>query len=120
MAAGEHDPLWISDVFQTELRGPQSSFRRTCILLFPPIGNRPSRFSVTRRAAKTLLSKVRALLAQKTPSMSPAEYDKAAEAYMHACIAMPFFCYVSPALFGLTDSDGEPQLKQDGMKGDAR
>ncbi|WP_416067298.1 hypothetical protein ACK9YZ_30865 [Rhizobium sp. ZK1] len=121
MAADEHAPHWVSDVVQTELREPQKFCGRTCILLFPPIDNWLPRPSVTRRIAKKLLSKVRAILASNTPSMSPAECEKAAEAYLHACTAVPLFCYVSPALYGLASKVGEQALEHGGSQaGDER
>jgi hypothetical protein len=36
--------------------------------------------------------------------MSTVVRDDPAEAYLHACLAAPFFFYVSPATYGLADN----------------
>jgi hypothetical protein len=43
--------------------------------------------------------------ATDTPTTSSAD---PVEAYLHACVAVPLFCYVSPAIYGLTGSRDEP------------
>ena len=62
-----------------------------------------ARATVLKKMTDGLVSKARALVARHLPAMSPGESADPAEAYLHACLAIPFFCYVSPATYGLAD-----------------
>jgi len=56
---------------------------------------------------KAALARVRGFFAHQPsdePSVSCADPD---EAYMHACMAATFFCYVSPELYGFTGTTDE-------------
>ncbi len=55
----------------------------------------------TLKRACSFLSKFRASLASPTANTPVISCVDPAEAYLHACIAAPFFCYVSPAIYGL-------------------
>lgn len=42
-----------------------------------------------------------------------------AEAYLHACVAASFFCYVSPAIYGLTGTiDERGVMRSNSQSGD--
>jgi hypothetical protein len=54
--------------------------------------------------------------APTTPTVSSAD---PAEAYMAACLAASFFCYVSPSIYGLAESsDGRAEKRKASRKGD--
>ncbi|NLS00834.1 hypothetical protein HGP17_28730 [Rhizobium sp. P38BS-XIX] len=52
--------------------------------------------------------------ATSIPAVSCADPE---EAYMYACLASPFFCYVSPAIYGLT-STREPRSSRNSHPGE--
>ncbi len=112
MAVQEHHPQWLSDVFQTEFRRPQKRYRRLCIL--PPqcarVGS--SRIASARKTTKAFLVKVCGFFGHKPPAASAVSCADPVEAYMHACIAATFFCYVSPTIYGLTAANDERGVTQ--------
>ncbi|WP_234899199.1 hypothetical protein [Agrobacterium pusense] len=103
MALQKYDDRWWSDIIRTEIRLPLKGPRRFCVLLPLRPGARLARATVLKKMTDGLVSKARALVARHLPAMSPGESADPAEAYLHACLAVPFFCYVSPATYGLAD-----------------
>lgn len=73
----------------------------------------------TLRRTSSFLSWFRALLtspATNTPAISCVD---PAEAYLHACVAASFFCYVSPAIYGLTGTiDERGVIRSNSQSGD--
>ncbi|MET3648750.1 hypothetical protein [Phyllobacterium ifriqiyense] len=57
--------------------------------------------AAARMISNALMLKVRAFIAFQPPSTSTASCADPAEAYMAACMALSFFSYVSPAIYGL-------------------
>ena len=104
MALQKHNDRWWSDIVRTEIRLSSKGPRRLCILPPSLMGTRPDRAAVLKRITGILFSEARALLARQPPAMSTVVRDDAAEAYLHACLAAPFFFYVSPATYGLADN----------------
>lgn len=101
-----YDPSshWWSDVVQTEFRLPQKRDVGDSIL--PPQYPRKG-FSLTSGAQKTtkaILARVRGFFAHQPRNEPFVSYTDPLEDYMHACVAATFFCYVSPELYGLTDT----------------
>ena len=54
------------------------------------------------RSAGSFLFGFRAFLMSRAADTSDISCVDPAEAYLRACVAAPFFCYVSPSLYGLT------------------
>lgn len=107
MAISETNSPWWSEIFQTEFHQPQKRYRSNCISppLFSRIGHR--RVTSVRRITKAFLVRAGGFFAPQPPPASSFPCVDPLEAYMHACIAATFFCYVSPALYGLTDTADE-------------
>jgi len=108
MAIDEPHSHWWSDIFQTQFRLAQKRDRGDRTL--PPKYSR-IRFGLVsdaRRMTKVILAKVHGFFAHQPPANTSVSCIDPAEAYMRACIAATFFCYVSPGLYGLTDTtDGQ-------------
>lgn len=103
MALQKYDDRWWSDIIRTEIRLPLKGPRGFCVLLpLRPVA-RLARATVLKRMTDGLVSKARALVARHPPAMSTGVSADPAEAYLHACLAVPFFCYVSPATYGVAD-----------------
>ncbi len=102
MAIHEHAPHWWSDIFQTEFRLPQKRYRRLYILPPQYVRVGPSRVASARKVTKAFLLRVRGFFGHQLPAASAVSCADPLDAYMHACIAVPFFCYVSPAIYGFT------------------
>lgn len=107
MALHEPSSHWWSDIVETEFRLPQKRDRGDGTL---PSHDRRIRFglaSSVRRMTKVLLAKVRWHFAHRPRGEPSVLCTDPVEAYMHACIAATFFCYVSPELYGLTGTTDE-------------
>ncbi len=107
MALYEPTSHWWSDIVQTEFRLSQKRNVGESILppKYPRI--RFGQISGSKRMTKAVLARVRGFFAHQPsaePSVSCADLT---EAYMHACVAATFFCYVSPELYGLADATDE-------------
>jgi hypothetical protein len=64
--------------------------------------------------------KVRAFFARWPPATSTVSCAVSAEAYMNACLAAPFLCYVSPAIYGLSSTrDERGATQRSSQPGDA-
>jgi hypothetical protein len=61
---------------------------------------------------KVILAKVHGFFAHQPPADTSVSCTDPLQAYMHACIAATFFCYVSPGLYGLTDTTDEQGVSQ--------
>ncbi len=96
-----------SDIFETEFRLRQKRGRRDCTLLQHDQRIRFGLVSGVRGITKVLLTTVRRLSAHQPRSEPSVSCVDPVEAYMHACIAATFFCYVSPELYGLTYTTDE-------------
>lgn len=73
----------------------------------------------TLEKAGSFVSRFRALLTSPATNMLIISYADPAEAYLHACIAAPFFCYVSPTIYDLTTSgDGRDITQRSSERGD--
>ncbi len=118
MAIDEPHSNWWSDIFQTEFRLPQKRDRGGGIL--PPQHPRIGFGLVSaRRMAKAILAKVHGFFAHQHPLEPSVSCTGPVEAYMHACIAATFFCYVSPELYGLTGTtDGQGASRRNQPSGD--
>jgi hypothetical protein len=112
MATHEPGSHWWSDIYQTEIRLAQDSDRSVYIL--PPrdlrIGS--GRVATARRMAKAFLVKLGGLFANRPPTAPAVSCTDPLDAYMHACLAAAFFCYISPELYGLTAADETPGATQ--------
>ncbi len=107
MALYDPSSHWWSDIFQTDFRLPQKRNRGDGIL---PPDYRRNRFrfiAAARKMRKIILAKLQASFAHRSPAGTSVSYADPVEAYMHACIAATFFCYVSPELYGLIDTTDE-------------
>ncbi len=113
MSVPKHEPQWWHDVFQTEFRLPCKCNQGWGILpgLYEPACS--SRLRSPRKFMKTFLMKVRRFFRHKLPATSVVSCADPLEAYMYACIAAPFFCYVSPAIYRLTAPDNDTEIRQD-------
>ncbi len=69
-----------------------------------PDGDKAGSCRCSEKDYRHSFSKARALLARQPPAMSTVVRADPAEAYLHACLAAPFFFYVSPATYGLADN----------------
>lgn len=107
MVLYEPSTHWWSDLVQTEFRLPQKRDRGDGALpsLDPHI--RFGLVSGMRRTTKVLLARVRRFFAHRPRTAPCVSCSDPVEAYMHACIAATFFCYVSPELYGFTDTTDE-------------
>ncbi|MDR6819944.1 hypothetical protein J2X76_005141 [Neorhizobium sp. 2083] len=107
MALYEPSSHWWSDIVQTEFRSSQKRDLGEGDL--PPHYPRFSfrLLSGARGMTKAILAKVRGFFAHRPPGQPPVSCSDPVEAYMHACIATTFFCYVSPELYSLTDTTDE-------------
>ncbi len=105
MSVQKHEPQWWSDIFPTEMRLPQKRYGRPCILPTHRVATARSRFP--RKFIKTFLVKFRRFFSHRPPTTPSVSCADPFEAYMYACMAVPFFCYVSPAIYGLSVSDDE-------------
>ncbi len=112
MSVQKHEPQWWSDIFQTEMRLPQKRYRRLCILPTYCVATGSNRSRIARKFIKTFLVKVRRFFSHRPPTTSAVSCADPFEAYMYACMAAPFFCYVSPAIYGLSVSDDEADIIQ--------
>jgi len=107
MALYEPSSHWWSDIVQTEFRLAQKRDRGDGILpaLYPRI--RFSLGSGAQRTRKAIFARFRGFFAHQSSAQPSASCIEPFEAYMHACIAATFFCYVSPELYGLSDTVDE-------------
>lgn len=101
MALQKHDDRWWSDIVRTEIRLVPKGPRGLCILPPSRMGTRQVRTAVLKRITGILFSKAKAFLARQPSAMSTVVCADQADAYLHACLAAPFFCHVSPAIYGL-------------------
>lgn len=104
MALQKFDDRWWSDIVRTEIRLPLKEPRSLCILPPPRTRTKSPRAGLFKRTTTGLVSKARALLGRQPGGVSTGACTDQAEAYLHACLAAPFFCYVSPAIYGLPNS----------------
>lgn len=115
MTLYEPSSHWWSDIVQTEFRLSQKRDVGDSIL--PPEYPR-TRFrliSGAQRMTKAILARLRGFFAHRLRDEPSVSCTDPVEAYMHACIAATFFCYVSPELYGLadtTDEQGASRRKQ--------
>ncbi|MDP9857727.1 MULTISPECIES: hypothetical protein [Agrobacterium] len=63
-----------------------------------------------RKLTRAFLLKIHTFLARRPKATSTVSCADPAEAYMNACLAAPPFCYVSPAIYGLTNADNQRDL----------
>jgi hypothetical protein len=112
MARYEPSSHWWSDIFETEFRLPQKRDRGDGTLPSHDPRIRFGLVSGVRRMTKVLLAKVRRFFARRPPTEPSISCADPVEAYMHACIAATFFCYVSPELYGLTDTTDEQEASR--------
>jgi hypothetical protein len=107
MALYEPSSHWWSDIVQTEFRLAQKRDVGDGILpaLYPRILF--SLGSGARRTTKAIFARVRGFFAHQSSTQPSFYCIEPVEAYMHACIAATFFCYVSPELYGLADTVNE-------------
>lgn len=110
MSTQKPEPQLWSDIFQTEMRLPEKRDRRPCIL--PAYCVATDRLRFPRNFIKTFLVKFRRFFRHRPPTTSAVSCADPLEAYMHACMAAPLFCYVSPAIYGLSVSDDEAGFTQ--------
>jgi len=101
MAVREPDPHWLSDIFQTELRVPQERSPRLCVLPPEPRPIAPDRLVTLRKCIEALSDRFRPFLAHRPPVLPVVSCDDPVDAYVQACMAASFFCYVSPSIYGL-------------------
>jgi len=102
MSVQNHGPDYWSDIVQTEIRLPQMFDSRDCLLPSESVGLGPRFIALARRVVKVFCQRLGVMFAHRAPSSSATSCADACDAYMHACLAAPFFCYVSPELYGLT------------------
>lgn len=107
MALYEPSSHWWSDIVQTEFRLAQKRDRGDGIspAHYPRI--RFSLVSGARRTAKAILARVYGFFAYQPSAEPSVPCTDPVEAYMHACSAATFFCYVSPELYGFTGTTDE-------------
>jgi hypothetical protein len=110
MAIQKHDPHWWSDIVRTEIRLPHRCSRRLCILPVPRKRVGSTRITFLRKLTRAFLLKIHTFLARRPKATSTVSCADPAEAYMNACLAAPPFCYVSPAIYGLTNADNQRDL----------
>ncbi|MGV2068788.1 hypothetical protein [Agrobacterium sp. 22-226-1] len=104
MALQKFNDRWWSDIVRTEIRLPLKEPRSLCNLTPPRTRTKSPRAGLFKRITTGLLSKTRALLGRRPGAVSTGACTDQVEAYLHACLAAPFFCYVSPAIYGLPNS----------------
>ncbi|CVI63577.1 MULTISPECIES: hypothetical protein [Agrobacterium] len=104
MALQKFDDRWWSDIVRTEIRLSLKEPRSLCILPPPRTRTKSPRAGLFKRTTTGLVSKARALLGRQPGVVSTDSCTDQADAYLHACLAAPFFCYVSPAICGLPNS----------------
>jgi len=118
MALYEPSSHWWSDILQTEFRMPLK--RDSGVGILPPRHPR-NRFgpkAAARMMRKHILARFRRFFACQPPTATSVCANPE-EAYMHACIAATFFCYVSPELYCLTETmDKQGALEMDQPYGD--
>ncbi len=79
----------------------------------PPKTRLVGRFiRTTLKQAGSFASRFCALLTPPATDLPTISCGDPAEAYLHACIASPFFCYVSPTIYGLTISGDGRNITQ--------
>lgn len=117
MSVQKHEPEWWSDIFQTEIRLLQTRDGRHCVMPSESVGC--GRVASVRIAVTAFLERVGSFFARRSPTSSAVSCAAPLEAYLHACIAGTFFCYVSPTIYGLTASNDERGVTQvDAHSGD--
>ena len=112
MAVQERDPHWWLDVLPSGIRRLWKRYGRPSILPRQCARVGSGRIVNARKAMKAFLVKVRGLLCRSSPAAAAVSCADPLEAYMHACIVAPFFCYVPPSIYGLTASDDERGIAQ--------
>ncbi len=112
MARYEPSSHWWSDIFDTKFRLPRKRDRGDGTLPSHVPRIRFGLVSGVRRMTKVLLAKVRRFFAHQPPTEPSVSCADPVEVYMHACIAATFFSYVSPELYGLTDTTDEQGASQ--------
>ena len=92
MALQKFDDRWWSDIVRTEIRlsrkGPRSLW-----ILSP---SNSSRTGLLKTITSRILLKAHALPGRRPEGNACTDQ---AEAYLHACLAAPFFCYVAPVIY---------------------
>lgn len=112
MSVQHHEPGYWSDIFQTEIRLPHTCDSKHYIVPPDSEGRRASRIAIAQMAVKAFLERVGVWFAPRSRTPSVVSSADLSDAYMHACLATPFFCYVSPELYGLTTSMGDRSATQ--------
>lgn len=114
MALQKIDDRWWSDIVRTEIRLSRKGPRSLWILPPYPTQTNAPRAGLLKTITDYILLKAAALVGRRPEGTSIHECADQAEAYLHACLAAPFFCYVSPAIYGVpprTTCD-EPGVEQ--------
>lgn len=75
-------------------------------------------FFVMLRRARMFVHRLRRALTSSTTSIPAVSCPDPAEAYMYACLASPFFCYVSPAIYGLASTVEEGNSSRNSHPGE--
>lgn len=117
MAPQKFDDRFWSDIVRTEIRRSLQGPRLLCI--FPLSRTRtksPAR--LFKKILNGFLLKARALPGHHPRVVSTDARQNQAEAYMSACLAAPFFCYVSPAIYGLPTCDDQAVQQSTSSPGD--
>lgn len=112
MSVQNHEPQW-SDLFQTEMRLPQKRYRRPCILPIHRVATGSIRPRTPTKFIKTVLPRIWNFFSCRPPTAPVVSCANPLESYMYACSAVPFFCYVSPAIYGLPAPDDDNDSEQD-------
>lgn len=110
MVVQERDPQ--SNILRTETRLPQKFSGRLHILSPSHMRAGSTRMTIARKMMSVFLLKFLEFWAQRPLATSAVSCADPVEAYLHACTAVPLFCYVSPAIYGLTSTNDERDITQ--------
>ncbi|MFF2324045.1 hypothetical protein ACFVTJ_23605 [Agrobacterium sp. NPDC058088] len=117
MAPQKLDDRFWSDIVRTEIRRSLKDPRILCILpLFRTRTKSPAH--LIKKILNGFLPKAGALPGRHPRVVSTDARQEQAEAYLYACLAAPFFCYVSPAIYGLPTCDDQAVQQSISSAGD--
>ncbi|WP_168879286.1 hypothetical protein [Rhizobium sp. P28RR-XV] len=105
MSVENHRPQWWSDIISTAIRLPQNRYRKSRMLPPGTYARQWQWHNPRKRGMKAFLVKVRRVFGDKAPVPPAVPGEDPLQAYIYACLAAPFFCYVPPAIYGLTVAD---------------
>lgn len=96
-----------------EIQPPRKSCCQSCLSRLRCAGFASGCMASMRKTMTSFLVKAGVLVGPWPSVPSDAPHADPFEAYMHACMSAPFFCYIPPAIYEPTDLGDEPDVTED-------